>query len=88
MRQFRKQCGATIVTKKDRWKAAYLIILPKNRMWKSDLDNRLKPMNDLVSKVIGLDDRYLMDIVASKAQYEDDEPVIKYEIIILGKAQK
>lgn len=71
---YKRKFPFAIESRKTKWVISYNIYLPKNKIWKSDVDNRIKPLNDIFCKIFELDDRYLMEVHANK--FEGDERVV------------
>jgi Holliday junction resolvase RusA-like endonuclease len=57
---------------KTRWSIHVIFYFPVSNYNKSDLDNRLKPLIDLLSKHTGLKDNYLMKITAVKGSLDSN----------------
>lgn len=49
------------------------IFTVNNKLGRLDRDNRIKPMQDQLSKIIGLDDKYVFSGIAEKVSCENEE---------------
>lgn len=56
-----------------RWRIEGVLYVPKGSWWRWDLTNRWKLLIDVLSKHLGVDDRYLMVFKSRKICGEDNE---------------
>lgn len=66
------------------WQVHLNMFFANSKINKCDLDNRIKPMVDLICEWYGLDDRYLIWLMASKNKSNEKRSYIKATIMLTG----